>query len=34
MTEESSTISHLSAAMTTTGMTQITGGNTLQVEIP
>jgi len=29
MTEESPTTSHLSAAMTTTGMTQITGGNTL-----
>jgi len=29
MTEESSTTSHLSAAMTTTGMMQITGGNTV-----
>ena len=29
MTEESSTITHLSDAMTTTGMMQITGGNTM-----
>jgi len=34
MTEESSTISHLSAAMTTTGMTQITGGNTVTLSMP
>ena len=34
MTEESSTTSHLSAAMTTTGMTQITGGNTLHTMTP
>jgi len=29
MTEESSTTSEMSVAMTTTGMTQITGGNTM-----
>ena len=34
MTEESSTASHLSVAMTTTGMTQITGANTATLSSP
>ena len=34
MAEESSTASHLSVAMTTTGMTQTTGGNTVTSSSP